>query len=596
MTFEEKLKNLNPQQLCAVECIEGPVMVIAGPGTGKTEILSLRIGYILKNSPGTDPGNILCLTYTDAAASEMRHRLIDFIGPEAYSIQVNTFHSFCNLVIQENSSYFQQARELEPISDIDKFRLLQKLIDSFGEDHPLKKYKGRTYSSWERLLDLFSTMKKENWTPHFIYEQIEQYIKRQRQSDAFIYKRRSGNNQKGDFKEKDFRVQVLDKMEVLKSAVAEFDHYNALLAEEGKYDYDDMLSWVFKAFSDSEDLLANYQERFLYVLVDEFQDTNGIQIGILQKLIDHEWLEKPNVFVVGDDDQAIFRFQGANIKNLIEFKKRYDPQIILLEQNYRSSQLILNAARRVMLPVADSLMINVFGEPKRLKASGKDAEHKQRTCIHSYPTTSYENADIFQRLKAWYNQKNEGSVAVLYTKHDIGLDLAIALKGAGIPFQTARSSDALQLPLIQNLLDILDCIRMLAEGPDNDDGLLYRILHLKYLEPRNADLQRLILAYTAKEREDRSTLFMSLGNKEKLDAIGFRDRAWLDEMFHLLDEAIGNYHTSSLIELVEWTVHRFGIMRWILKQPEKFAHLYAIKLFYSFVDSEGGRQIFFHTG
>ena len=139
MTFEEKLKNLNPQQLCAVECIEGPVMVIAGPGTGKTEILSLRIGYILKNSPGTDPGNILCLTYTDAAASEMRHRLIDFIGPEAYSIQVNTFHSFCNLVIQENSSYFQQARELEPISDIDKFRLLQKLIDSFGEDHPLKK-------------------------------------------------------------------------------------------------------------------------------------------------------------------------------------------------------------------------------------------------------------------------------------------------------------------------------------------------------------------------------------------------------------------------------------------------------------------------
>lgn len=153
-------------------------------------------------------------------------------------------------------------------------------------------------------------------------------------------------------------------MEVLKAAVGEFDHYNSLLAEEGKYDYDDMLSWVFKAFSENEDLLANYQERFLYFLVDEFQDTNGIQIGILQKLIDHEWLERPNVFVVGDDDQAIFRFQGANIKNLIEFKKRYDPQVVLLEENYRSSQLILNAARRTMLPVADSLMIKVFGEQK----------------------------------------------------------------------------------------------------------------------------------------------------------------------------------------------------------------------------------------
>src|SRR5688500_12398020 len=169
MTFEEKLNSLNRQQRLAVDSIEGPVMVIAGPGTGKTEILSLRIGHILKQTD-TPPGSILCLTYTDAAASEMRHRLIEYIGPEAYSIQVNTFHSFCNLVIQENPSIFQQARDLEPISDIDKFRLVQKLIDSFDEDHPLKKFKGQTYSSWERLLDLFSTMKKENWMPHFIYE------------------------------------------------------------------------------------------------------------------------------------------------------------------------------------------------------------------------------------------------------------------------------------------------------------------------------------------------------------------------------------------------------------------------------------------
>src|SRR6187402_320555 len=130
MLFDEKLEKLNTQQRKAVEAIEGPVMVIAGPGTGKTEILSLRIGYILKNTD-TAPGSILCLTYTDAAATTMRHRLIEYIGPEAYRIQVSTFHSFCNLVIQENPSEFQQARELEPISEIDKFKLLQTLIDSF---------------------------------------------------------------------------------------------------------------------------------------------------------------------------------------------------------------------------------------------------------------------------------------------------------------------------------------------------------------------------------------------------------------------------------------------------------------------------------
>lgn len=585
MNFEEKLAKLNPQQLLAVETTEGPVMVIAGPGTGKTEILSLRIGYILKSTQAS-PGNILCLTYTDAASSEMRHRLIEYIGPEAYSIQVNTFHSFCNLVIQENPAVFQQARDLEPISDIDKFRLLQRLIDSFENDHPLKKFKGQTYSNWERLLDLFSTMKKENWTPAYIYGQIDDYIERMRVHKEYVYQNtRKGAYEKGEQKPK-FRSEVLDRMDGLKSAVKEFDHYNQLLREEGKYDYDDMLSWVYDAFMANEDLLANYQERFQYILVDEFQDTNGIQIAILQKLIDHEWLENPNVFVVGDDDQAIYRFQGANIENLIEFRQRYDPQIILLEENYRSSQLILNAARRIMQPVEDSLVKRIFGEPKKLKAAGQYADHEQFACINAYPTASFENADIFHQLKKWYEDHTEGSIAVLYTKHALGLDLAYALKGAGVPFQTARSTDALQQPVVQHILDILNCIQRLATGADNDDGLLYRILHLQYLEPRNTDLQRLILAYTSKERSDKSTLFMWMGDPIKLDALQLQDRAWMDEKFQLLDESVSQYHTITLISLVEWVVHKFGIMRWILKQPEKFIHLYTVKSFYTFVENE----------
>ncbi len=586
MNFSEKLENLNPQQRRAVETIDGPVMVIAGPGTGKTEILSLRIGNILQSDAQISGVNILCLTYTDAAAAEMRHRLIDYIGPEAYSIQVNTFHSFCNLVIQENPAIFQQARDLDSISDIDKFRLLQRLIDNFSEDHTLKKFKGQTYSNWDRLLSLFSTMKRENWTPEYVYELVDDYIERQRASDEFIYKRKTGDYVKGDFKVKDFKDKVLDKMDTFKAAVGEFDTYNRLLSDEGKYDYDDMLLWVYKAFGDYPDILANYQERFLYFLVDEFQDTNGIQIDILRKLIDHEWVVRPNVFVVGDDDQAIYRFQGANIKNLIDFKERYDPEIILLEENYRSSQKILNAARRVMAPVEDSLVKKIFGEPKKLRASGKFADLQQHACIYSYPNVAYENADIFHQLKRWHENNIEGSIAVLYTKHDLGSDLAYALKGFNIPFQTSRSSDALQQPIIQHILDILSCLQMLTEGADNDDGLLYRILHLKYVEPRSADLQRLILAYTAKEREDRSTLFMWMGDPDKLDLINFKDREWIDEKFNLINEATAQYHTITLIALVEWIVHHFGIMRWILQQPEKFIHLYAIKSFYSFVDSE----------
>lgn len=194
-SFEEKLKKLNPQQLRAVETTEGPVMVIAGPGTGKTEILSLRIGYILKNTD-TPAGSILCLTYTDAAASEMRQRLIEYIGTTAYRIHVSTFHSFCNMVIQENPAIFIQARELEPISEIDRFRLLQQLIDSFPPDHKLRKFKGHTYSDWKRLEDLFTTMKKENWSAEYMLAKIDEFIEQKENSDEYRYKRNGANFQK----------------------------------------------------------------------------------------------------------------------------------------------------------------------------------------------------------------------------------------------------------------------------------------------------------------------------------------------------------------------------------------------------------------
>ena len=523
MTFEEKINKLNPQQRKAVESIEGPVMVIAGPGTGKTEILSLRIGHILKNTD-TPPGSILCLTYTDAAATEMRHRLIEYIGPEAYRIQVSTFHGFCNLVIQENPGIFQQARELEPISDIDKFKLLQELIDGFGPDHALKRFKGNTYNDWTRLNNLFATMKKENWSVDYMHQQIREYIERKRASDEFIYKRKSGENKAGDFKEADFRKKVSEPMEVLHAAVTEYDHYNVLLTERGQYDFDDMLLWVNAAFARNTDLLANYQERFLYFLVDEFQDTNGIQIAILQKLIEHEWLEQPNVFVVGDDDQAIYRFQGANIENLVQFQRRYNPDIIVLSENYRSSQIILDASRVVMQPVETTVMQQIFNQTKTLTAAGQFASLHDHVQLTSYPNVTYENAIIYKQLKDWHESEQEGEVAVLYTKHELGRELAQALKGAGIPYHTSRTVDALHQPLVLHLLDILSCIHKLADGADNDDGLLYRNLHLRYLQPNTADLQRLIIAYTAKPKSDTSTLFMWMGDPEKQDLMNLRNK------------------------------------------------------------------------
>ena len=586
MTFDDKLANLNPGQLQAVETIEGPVMVIAGPGTGKTEILSLRIGNILRKTDAA-PGNVLCLTYTDAAASEMRHRLIDYIGPEAYGLQVSTFHSFCNLVIQENPGTFLQARELEPISEIDRFNILKTLIDRFDENHPLKRFKGQTYYEWKKLHDLFMTMKKENWSPVYVTRQIEEFINRMESGDEYRYKNtKKGVYEKGDLKP-DFRKKILDPMESLQAAVREYDHYNELMADEGKYDFEDMLLWVYDAFEKDEDLLAGYQERFLYVLVDEFQDTNGIQLGILQKLLDHDWIDRPNVFVVGDDDQAIFRFQGANIKNLMDFQAKYHPEIILLEENYRSSQRILDTARIIMNPVSDSVMQKLFNQSKKLIASGKHAMHNHPVHITAYPTMTYENADIFHQIKRWHEEKTQGSFAVLYNKHAHGRDLSLALKGAGIPFQIAKTHDALSQPIVLHLTDIITCIGNLSESAANDDALLYRVLHLAYLDPKPDDLQRLILSHTARDRQDNSTLFMWLSDPQILDQLNLRDRAWMDQVAGVLSDSITAYHSKPLLAFIEWVVHQFGLMKWILRQNEKFSHLYALKTFFNFVDQQG---------
>src|SRR6476660_7051819 len=155
--FYEEYSRLNEQQKLAVDTIEGPVMVIAGPGTGKTQILSARIGKILLETD-TQPENILCLTYTDAGVIAMRKRLLSFIGPDAYKVNIYTFHAFCNDVIQDNLSLFEKTA-LDPISDLGRMELFRELVDSFPKNHPLKRYRGDVYYEINNLQQLFSSMK-----------------------------------------------------------------------------------------------------------------------------------------------------------------------------------------------------------------------------------------------------------------------------------------------------------------------------------------------------------------------------------------------------------------------------------------------------
>jgi DNA helicase-2/ATP-dependent DNA helicase PcrA len=214
--FLEEYERLNEKQKLAVDHIEGPVMVIAGPGTGKTQILASRIGKILLETDAL-PQNILCLTYTDAGVVAMRKRLLKFIGPDAYKVNIYTYHAFCNDVIQENLSQFEKTA-LDPLSDLEKIELFKELIDSFPKNHPLKRYRGDVYFEITNLDRLFSTMKKEGWTAAFIEEKIDAYLTELPTRDEYVYKRKYKQFNAGDLKKEKIEEET-ERMEKLRAAV-----------------------------------------------------------------------------------------------------------------------------------------------------------------------------------------------------------------------------------------------------------------------------------------------------------------------------------------------------------------------------------------
>jgi DNA helicase II / ATP-dependent DNA helicase PcrA len=227
--FKNIISGLNQAQLDAVNVLEGPVLTIAGPGTGKTHILAARIGQILLSTDAA-PYNILCLTFTDAGVLAMRKRLLEFIGPDAHKIHIFTFHSFCNKVIQENIDVFGYEA-LQPVSDLERIDIIRNLIDELSPSHPLRLYNRRNPYQFEiKLRNLFSLMKTEGLDAIAIGKIIDEYIDILPGLEKFRYKRKSGEFQKGDLKKKDYDKELL-RMQELRTAAELFELFEQKMQE-----------------------------------------------------------------------------------------------------------------------------------------------------------------------------------------------------------------------------------------------------------------------------------------------------------------------------------------------------------------------------
>jgi DNA helicase-2/ATP-dependent DNA helicase PcrA len=620
--LDEALQRLNPEQRAAVERTEGPVMVIAGPGTGKTQILASRIGHILRERDA-QPENVLCLTYTDAGVVAMRQRLQEFIGPAAHRVAVYTFHSFCNLVIQQNPDRFG-FRDGEPVADLDARILLEELIDALPTDNPLKRLSGSfrgAYFEVDRLLDLVRKMKQEDLPADALRRRVREWVDGLPDHPDFQYKRKYREFKAGDPKPTAIEKETKD-MATLLAAVDLAEAYNARLREKGWYDFDDMIRSVLEAFGEDAELLRDYQERFLYVLVDEFQDTNSAQNHILERLVSY-W-ESPNVFAVGDDDQAIYRFQGANLENIVGFARQYaDAGLhnVVLKTNYRSSQVILDSARALIGHNTGRLV----GQP--------GMEGLDKTLVAG--NAAVADLDRPVRLVAWHNEAQEvvgtaraiealvregeaenrtlglaptdpkarrpSDIAVIYRKHAQAEALLAYLQRRGVPVRLKRREDLFASPFITELLRIFSFLDAESRLPYSADDQLFDLLQAPWtgIRPRTVAGLSWTLRRSNDRRGQKPVFWRGLlgdagtyGSPEG-DLFHPDDAEQLGlvrETAERFETWIGAVRLEPLQGLFERVFSEGGILRWVMGQPDKVVRLEELNTLFDLVKRETARR------
>lgn len=544
--FEERYKKLNKAQKKAVDTIDGPLLVVAGPGSGKTEILSLRVAKILKEVQVL-PSNILCLTFTDSAAINMRDRLSKLIGTDAYRVSIHTFHSFAVDIIQKYPEFFYKGAIFSPADEISQIGILEDIFDTLPHKDPLKvEHPEEGYIFLRDTLQVIGNLKKSGITPQVYSEIIErneqsvQYINEvllpiieKRITSAVVDELKHAGEQlkkvgieKGTkagfpsleevvgitlldaidtaekleknepvskwktkwFKNTDEGTKTIKEglsLEKMKSVSYVYQEYRNIMHSRCLFDFDDMILDVIEAIQKHPRLKFDLQEQYQYVLVDEFQDTNNAQMKILSLVLDAEVHEgRPNVMVVGDDDQAVYKFQGAELSNIINFKEMYrDVEVVNMVENYRSTQEILDVATTIIRKGEHRLENILPAFEKSLKASNPTIA--KGGIVHKvFDTSLHEAHYVSRRIRSLIDSGVPAEeIAVIARKHKYLEALVPFLQGARVPIRYEREQNVFLEPHIEQLILLSRFIHSLSgKNMVEADEFLPKILAFPFFE------------------------------------------------------------------------------------------------------------------
>lgn len=533
-SFDEEITKLNPKQREVVDAIDGPLLVVAGPGTGKTQVLALRVANILRRGD-VAPSNILCLTFTENGAVNMRERLSRYIGQDAYRVGIFTFHGFANSIITRYPEFFFRAATYAQATDLDRAMILEEIFRSLPYDHPLQGFHPKNgFVYLNSVSQRIEHLKRGGYTPEEYAASVERYageypavnailsewpkerasIKRIDSLDPILRGLRDLGSETGAYlagelaraislaveegkmeavtkwKSK-FTVKEGDEI-ILKDwrdlakirAVAElYGTYVRTMHDRGLYDYDDMILEVARALEDNATLRSELEEQYQFTLIDEFQDTNDAQMRIVRALTTHPVHEgRPNIMVVGDDDQAVYKFQGAEVSNIVRFRRGLyrDVTTVVLDTNYRSHQDILDYARKVVVQGEDRLERH-YDDISKVLRQGNSAIQKGSLFVTSCSSDVEEYARVAGKVRELIDGGTPPEdIALLSRGHREIKALLPYLDRVGIPYEYSKKTNVFDEAHVRELIILAEYLASLFGAGDRKDELLPEILSFPY--------------------------------------------------------------------------------------------------------------------
>ncbi len=560
--FEEAYARLNAAQKKAVDTIEGPVMVIAGPGTGKTQILALRIANIIQKTD-TSPSSILALTFTESGVASMRARLVSLMGQEGYRVRIHTFHGFCNEVIRVYPDRFPSIIGRIPLIEIDAIRIIKDILDDIRPK--LLRPHGAPDFYVRDIVGKISETKREHMTPDALAERIA--TKRssiEHADDLYHTKGAHAGKMKGHY------IKELAALDKAFEFVAIYRRYEEALEANGFYDFDDTIIAVIEALARDEELKLMVQEDHQYILADEHQDANGSQNELLTLLSDFH--TQPNLFVVGDEKQAIYRFQGASLENFFSFTRQYPNAVVIpLSDNYRSTQLILDAAHTLIASARGAESV------ERVRLSACATHDAVPLEAIRAPEEDTEHTLIAERVLDLISCGTAPQeIAILVRRNADVAPIASALSRHGIVYRATGDDPVLTHPVVRGFRAFLAAVANYG-----DDTYLLPALLLPYSGIPTLDVYRL----TNTRKIAGATLAGILGNPPALADLHVEHIEECVAFSSVLESGAKMETDMPLAAAIERMLWTSGCMTYALAQPDALAVLEVLRTLFRYITS-----------